>query len=89
VIGPSWQGRRLIFGIRRPSGASTWYLYDPATRRYASAKGPHNLAAVAATRRFLYWQSAAPRALRTGRCSPPGCALDLDAPPFNASPAPR
>lgn len=69
VIGPSWQGRRLIFGIRRPSGASTWYRYDPATRRYASAKGPHNLAAVAATRRFLYWQSAAPRALRTGRCS--------------------
>jgi hypothetical protein len=89
VIGPTWQGRRLIFGIRRPSGPSTWYRYDPATHRYASAAGPHNLGSVAATRTFLYWQTATSRALSSGRCSPPGCALYLGAPRFQTSPAPH
>jgi hypothetical protein len=89
VIGPTWQGRRLIFAIRRPSGASTWYRYDPATRRYAFAGGPHNIASIAATRTSVYWQSATSRALRSGRCRPPGCALDVAAPRFRASTAPH
>jgi hypothetical protein len=89
VIGPSWQDGRLIFGIRHRSGASTWYRYDPATHRYAAARAPRNLASVAATRTSLYWQSATSRELNTGHCSPPGCALDLAAPRFKRSPAPR
>jgi hypothetical protein len=88
LIGPSWRGSRLIFGVRRPSGASTWYRYDPGTRRYMSAAAPRNLAAVTATRLFLYWETAGPAALRTGLCRSPGCALHLSNPRFHSSRAP-
>jgi hypothetical protein len=85
LIGPSWQGSRLIFGVRRRSGASTWYRYDPRTRRYMSAEAPRNLAAVTATHLFLYWETAGASALATGLCRSPGCALHLSNPRFHSS----
>jgi hypothetical protein len=88
LIGPSWQGSRLIFGVRTRSGASTWYRYDPRTHRYMSAKAPGALAAVTATRRFLYWETAGASALDTGLCRSPGCALNLSNPRFRSARAP-
>lgn len=89
LVGPSWQGSRLIFAVRRRSGASTWYRYDPSTRRYQSAPGPRNIGSIAATNTFVYWQTAGPSALRTGICSRPGCALEAASLVFHRSRMPR
>lgn len=87
IIGPSWQKRRLVFGVRR-NGLSTLYRYDPSTRRYASAQGPRKLAAIAATDTYLYWQTASTTSLRSGLCPASGCALWLDQPSFGGAARP-
>jgi hypothetical protein len=88
IIGPSWQKGRVVFGVRR-NGLSTLYRYDPSTRQFASARGPRNLAAIAGTDRYLYWQTAPARSLRSGLCPASDCALWLDQPSFRRAARPQ
>jgi hypothetical protein len=86
IVGPAWQGQRLVFVVRRSSGTSRWYRFDPAKRTFQSARGADHIGSIATTPEWpaLYWQQADAKALRTGLC-PSSCRLYLKAPAFSRS----
>jgi hypothetical protein len=70
VIGPVWDGGRVLFAIRR-SSSSRWYSYDPTRHRFRSAPAPRTLAGFALNGDgTLFWQLANRKSFESGLCQP-------------------